>query len=125
MVRWLIVIGLIGIIGWQFINKPQQGLEVNSHELRDLLTKEPQPILIDVREPAEYKEVAIPGSVLIPLGELETSPKLTEIAKDAPIVMVCRSGRRSAFGQQILLDIGYNEVYNLTGGILEWGQEGY
>lgn len=123
MVRWLVVVVIIAFISWQFINKPQPGLEISVQELKTLLNQEPSPILIDVRQSSEFKEVSIPNSISIPLGELETSPLLEEIGMDTPIVLICRSGSRSGFAQQILLDIGYQEVYNLAGGIIEWSKE--
>lgn len=79
--------------------------------------------LIDVREPDEYAEARIPGAVLIPLGEVEA--RLSEIPTDVPVVLVCRSGGRSAMAAEILRGAQYaGTLYNLNGGTLGWVQAG-
>lgn len=77
-------------------------------------------LLLDVREPSEYTEVHAPNATLIPLGQLGT--RLDEIAsyKDKPIVVMCRSGRRSAKAVHLLQEAGYSHVSNIAGGILAW-----
>ena len=79
-------------------------------------------LLIDVREPEEYAESSIPGSHLIPLAEFsyEALP-----IKNKPIVIHCRSGKRSEFACQNLLKSHPDlEVYNLDGGIIAWLEAG-
>lgn len=74
--------------------------------------------LIDVREQHEF-DAANLGGVLIPLGEIPA--RLEEINPDVPVVMQCRSGRRSALAAE-WVEQKYPgiEIYNLEGGILEW-----
>lgn len=79
--------------------------------------------LLDVREPSEYKQASIAGSVLIPLGSV--SARLSEIPKDKPVIIHCKSGRRSASASKILLDNGFTDVTNVTGGIDAWKAAGY
>lgn len=73
--------------------------------------------VVDVREPDEYVgELGhIPGSILVPLGEL--SAKASALARDRPTVVVCRSGRRSARGAELLTALGFERVFNLRGGM--------
>ena len=74
-----------------------------------------------MREPREYDICRIPGSTLIPLGELPK--RLAEIPQgpDAPdIVVHCKMGGRSAKAVTLLREHGYTRVQNLTGGILAW-----
>jgi rhodanese-related sulfurtransferase len=78
--------------------------------------------LLDVRQPEEYREVHIPGVVLIPLGELEK--RLPEVPKDKAIVVVCRSGSRSRTGRDILKRAGYPNVTSLRGGMGAWSTAG-
>lgn len=79
--------------------------------------------LIDVREPYEYEEAAIEGSHLIPLGEM-TEEKLPTL--QGPIVIHCRSGKRSAHACQLLeLENSNLDLYNLEGGILAWSEAGF
>jgi adenylyltransferase/sulfurtransferase len=77
--------------------------------------------LVDVREPYEYEIARIEGSKLIPLGELET--RLDEIPRERMIVMQCHSGMRSERGAQLLQQAGFENVYNLAGGIEAWSNE--
>jgi adenylyltransferase/sulfurtransferase len=77
--------------------------------------------VLDVREPQEFQICRIPGSTLIPLGELPS--RLAEVPRgaEAPdIVVHCKSGVRSAKAARLLLDRGYDRVRNLKGGILAW-----
>lgn len=74
--------------------------------------------LVDVRQPKEYREKHIPGALLIPLNELKK--RAGELKPDLPTIVYCRSGVRSKAGCQILGDDDFSEVYNLTGGILQY-----
>lgn len=74
--------------------------------------------ILDVREPSEWVEFHIPGSTLIPLGELPN--RLAEIPTDQQIVVVCRSGNRSQSGRDILLNAGIGDVTSMAGGVSRW-----
>ena len=74
--------------------------------------------VVDVREPREFHQGHIPGSISLPLGEILTHP--LELPHDRPIVLVCRSGRRSARAAATLTLHGYGDVRILAGGILSW-----
>lgn len=79
--------------------------------------------ILDVREPDEWADFHMPGSTLIPLGELPN--RLSEVPKDQKIVVVCRSGNRSAQGRDILLAAGYPQVTSLAGGLTQWRDQGF
>lgn len=79
--------------------------------------------VLDVREPSEWNEFHIPNTTLIPLGQLEA--RVSEVPKDKPIVVVCRSGNRSATGRNILKDLGFKNVTSVNGGVTEWRKAGY
>ena len=74
--------------------------------------------IIDVREPNEYQINRIPGSVLIPLGEIPR--RYAELDPDRELVMQCKMGGRSAKAADFLRSVGFKKVLNLQGGILEW-----
>ncbi len=76
--------------------------------------------LIDVREDFEY-EVSNLGGTLIPLGGILI--EADKVAKDKPVVVQCRSGKRSAAAIMQLEQLGYTNLYNLNGGILAWASE--
>jgi glyoxylase-like metal-dependent hydrolase (beta-lactamase superfamily II)/rhodanese-related sulfurtransferase len=81
--------------------------------------------IVDVRESDEYHGPLgrIHGAKLIPLGQLAT--RAGELARDRPVVAVCRSGARSAQASVMLQHAGFTDVANLAGGMLRWRAEGY
>ncbi len=79
--------------------------------------------ILDVRQPEEWADANIPGSTLIPLGELEN--RINELPQNQEIVVVCRSGNRSAQGRDILKQAGFNQVTSMAGGLNEWKAVGY
>lgn len=75
--------------------------------------------LLDVREDWEYAAGHIPGTTLIPLGQLQS--RLAELPTDKTIVAVCRSGNRSGQATQLLQQSGFT-VHNMQGGMNAWEQ---
>lgn len=78
---------------------------------------------LDVRTPEEWNDYHIPNTMLIPLDELPS--RVNELPKDAPIVVVCRSGNRSQVGRDILLQAGFENVTSMSGGVNAWRSAGY
>jgi len=76
--------------------------------------------LIDVREQVEWDAGHIPGAVFIPLGRLEQDIATAVPDKHTEIIMQCRSGARSGRGTDLLQQLGYTNVVNMAGGILQW-----
>jgi rhodanese-related sulfurtransferase len=74
--------------------------------------------VLDVREPDEWATGHIAGATLISLGQL--SSRLAEVPRDREVVVVCRTGHRSAQGRDILLAAGYREVTSMAGGMTAW-----
>ena len=72
--------------------------------------------LLDVREPSEWADFHVSGTTLIPLGQL--SARLSEVPKNKDIVVMCRTGVRSAEGRDILLQAGYSRVTSMAGGLM-------
>jgi len=95
--------------------------EITVQELKELLDKHEDFQLVDVREDFEY-EVSNLGGTLIPLGGILI--EADHIAKDKPVVVMCRSGRRSAAAiMQLEQQFGFSNLSNLQGGILAWAEE--
>jgi len=95
--------------------------EITVQELKELLDKHEDFQLVDVREDFEY-EVSNLGGTLIPLVGILI--EADQIAKDKPVVVMCRSGRRSAAAiMQLEQQFGFNNLSNLQGGILAWAEE--
>ncbi len=77
-------------------------------------------LLIDVREPAEWEIVAIPGAQLIPKGEFLSGAALADLPQHKPIVVHCKSGIRSAEVLAVLKDAGFADAVHVGGGIVAW-----
>ncbi|HSG82164.1 MAG TPA: molybdopterin-synthase adenylyltransferase MoeB [Gemmatimonadota bacterium] len=77
--------------------------------------------ILDVREPHELNIARLENVELIPLRQLPE--QLQRLDREEEIVVICRSGSRSAFATRFLLDAGFASVYNLTGGLLAWSDE--
>jgi MoaD family protein len=92
--------------------------EMQPRELKERLDRGEPIVIVDVREPQEYQINRIPGSKLIPLGELPQ--RYEELDPNAAIVCQCKSGMRSAKATGFLRSIGFKNVRNLAGGILGW-----
>ncbi|MGM0827802.1 MAG: sulfurtransferase TusA family protein [Bacillota bacterium] len=75
-------------------------------------------VVLDVREKAEYAFKHIPGSISMPLGELET--RVDELNKDKDIYVVCRTGNRSDMAAQLLAEKGFTNVINVVPGMSDW-----
>ena len=80
--------------------------------------------LLDVREPDEYTQGALPGAVHVPRGNLEFSVEGRLPDKDTPIAVSCAGGYRSIFAAKTLQDLGYREVVSVIGGFNRWKDEG-
>jgi rhodanese-related sulfurtransferase len=79
--------------------------------------------VLDVRQPEEWAAGHIDGATLIPLGELAS--RAAEVPSDRQVVVVCRSGNRSAQGRDILLGAGFPSVTSMAGGMNAWTGAGY
>ena len=90
---------------------------LNAIELNEKLKNGKRPLVIDVRQPDEYRSGHIAGAKLIPLGELRRQMKKLPQSKE--IVCVCASGNRSRSATRILIDAGYNAT-NMKGGMHSW-----
>lgn len=94
--------------------------EISVKELKRFMDNGQKFQLIDVREPYEY-EIANLGGVLIPIGNLEE--RIGEISTSDKVIVHCRSGSRSAKAIEKLNRFGFQNTYNLKGGILEWSDK--
>ena len=100
----------------------QLGADVDAATVKALLGRD-DVVILDVREQSEYDAEHIAGVKLIPLNSVPN--RLSEIPKDKPVIVTCRSGNRSAQAVKYLRDQGYTNVHNMTGGLNVWKQAGY
>lgn len=94
-------------------------MDITVQELKERLDKGEKLNLIDVREPNEYEADNL-GATLIPLGELPYRADELDGLQDEEVIVHCRSGARSARAQQFLEENGFNNVRNVTGGLLAY-----
>jgi rhodanese-related sulfurtransferase len=92
---------------------------ITPQEAKERMEQDPSIILVDVRGAEEYQEKHIPHSILIPLDTLEQSASERLPDRSAPIFVYCLSGRRSAAACDLLVKMGYTNIYNL-GGLQNW-----
>src|SRR5215469_603350 len=114
----------------QFCGIPQADAEaareldvptITATELKTKIDRKEKFVLVDVREPFEYDICNIPGSKLIPLGELPA--RLSELDSADDIVLHCKVGARSAKALRVLQEAGFRKLSNLRGGIDAWADE--
>jgi rhodanese-related sulfurtransferase len=79
-------------------------------------------LLVDVRERGEWQQGHAPRTKLIPLGTL--SSRLSELPRERDVLLICRSGNRSGQAQRQLLQLGYDRVVNVSGGMNAWAAAG-
>jgi rhodanese-related sulfurtransferase len=96
---------------------------ISSREAKSLMDKNRNVYLLDVRTPREYGQGKLPGSVLIPIGELER--RIAEVPKNRPVLVYCTVGSRSSSAAALLTRWGYSEVYNIYDGISGWYRNGF
>ncbi|MDQ3570340.1 MAG: molybdopterin-synthase adenylyltransferase MoeB [Actinomycetota bacterium] len=97
--------------------------QINEIEGDEAESRLGQALVLDVREPDEHEQGAIPGALHLPRGHLEGQVEAKLADKSQPIIVHCASGFRSAFAAKTLQDLGYQNVVNLAGGFNRWKDE--
>jgi len=97
--------------------------EIDAPELARLIENDANPVrVIDVRQHPEIAAGTIPGAEAVPLHTLPL--RVAELSRTEKLILVCRSGARSAQACMFLAQQGFDEVYNLRGGMIAWAQNG-
>ncbi|MCY4643522.1 MAG: rhodanese-like domain-containing protein [Bacteriovoracales bacterium] len=103
--------------------------EISVVELKAKFDKGEEVVLLDCREKEEWEAMRMAQSVLVPLSDFDHGIEELEskgvISKQTPVVIHCRSGKRSMKACQVLGERGYTHLSNLEGGILAWSLEGF
>jgi rhodanese-related sulfurtransferase len=98
-------------------------IQISAPQVYEIISNGENYYVIDVRTKEEYAQGHLGGAVLVPVDEIKN--RLTEIPKDKPVIVYCKSGVRSMQAAGILVSNGFKAVYSMTGGIEEWQKEGY
>ncbi|MFZ5852244.1 MAG: adenylyltransferase/sulfurtransferase MoeZ [Actinomycetota bacterium] len=93
---------------------------ISVRDLKAMMDRGEDFLLVDVREPNEYEIVNIPGAVLIPKGEIVSGAALSRLPQDRRIVLHCKSGARSAEALAVLKDAGFADAVHVGGGVVAW-----
>lgn len=119
--KWIIgiLVVIIGFVFYSNIRKEVGYQKMKPAEVKTVLEKDESAVLLDVRTMEEYREKHIEGSTLIPLDILEKEVVKIIPDKNQKVIVYCRSGNRSKTAANILLRMGYRQVYDL-GGINSW-----
>ena len=123
---WLFVMAITSgaLFIWPSIAKRISGAkQVSAFEAVQLINRK-DAIIVDVREPAEFKGGRVANSRNIPLKELDARLGDLERFKNKPILLLCQSGNRSASASSTLKKAGFAEVVALAGGLSAWQQAG-
>lgn len=119
---WTILIALTSgaMLFWSFFGNRIRGIKDVDHVAATQLINHKNALVLDVREQREYDAGHIVSSKLIPLGKLYDRIGELEKYRERPIVVVCRSGQRSAAACALLGKQGFAHAVNLNGGIIAW-----
>jgi adenylyltransferase/sulfurtransferase len=97
-----------------------RGATITATQLKQMFDRGDDFLLVDVREPAEWEIVSIPGAVLIPNGEILSGRALEHLPQDRPIVAYCKTGVRSAETLAALKGAGFADAKHVAGGVVAW-----
>jgi adenylyltransferase/sulfurtransferase len=97
------------------------GSTITPTELKQMMDSGDDFLLVDVREPAEWEIVRLPGAVLIPKGELPS--KLAELPQNKPVIAYCKTGIRSAEALALLKNAGFADAKHVQGGVSAWATQ--
>jgi adenylyltransferase/sulfurtransferase len=96
------------------------GSTITAKELKELLDSDKPTFLVDVREPAEWEIVKIPGATLIPKDEILRGDALASLPQDKQIIMYCKTGVRSAETLAAVKNAGFSDAVHVQGGVTAW-----
>jgi molybdopterin/thiamine biosynthesis adenylyltransferase/rhodanese-related sulfurtransferase len=99
------------------------GHTISARDLKTKIDAGDDFLLVDVREQNEYEIVSIPGSVLIPKGDILSGEALASLPMDKPLVLHCKSGARSADALAALHKAGFGDAVHVGGGVLAWANQ--
>lgn len=93
---------------------------IDVHELKNKLEQNPRLCLIDVREVEEWQALRIAQAIHLPKGNIAAQIEKQVPDKNQPLYLHCQAGVRSLYAAQCLMELGYQDVYSVDGGIMDW-----
>lgn len=101
-------------------SRPKTVSNVDADEFQRIRTAEKNVVLIDVRTHREFAAAHIPGALHIDVQSQGFKERVSSLDKHQPVLLYCRSGRRSMAACRMMAEQGFQELYNLKGGMLQW-----
>ena len=98
-------------------------VNLTSPQAKELLAKNARVVLLDVRTPEEFRQAHLRGALLIPVGELEQ--RLREVPTGKPLLVYCSVGARSRAAAGFLVGKGFQQVYQMSDGLMGWYKNGF
>jgi rhodanese-related sulfurtransferase len=120
MNNWMLVsalLALLALLAWDSGQKA--GPKVSTHEATRLINQQ-NAVVVDIREKADFKAGHLVDAINIPNSQVTNSLVDLEKHKTGPIIVVCKTGQTASAASKILKDNGFDQVYRLSGGIMEW-----
>ena len=119
---WVFTLALTSgvMLFWSYFGNRLRGIKEVDHIAAMQLINHKNALMLDVREQSEYAAGHVVNSKLIPLGKLKERIGELEKYRERPIVVICRSGQRSASACALLGKQGFSQAYNLNGGVMAW-----
>jgi rhodanese-related sulfurtransferase len=119
---WTVTLALTSgiMLFWSFFGNRLRGIKEVDHLAALQLLNHKNALMLDVREQSEYAAGHVLNSKLIPVGKLKERIGELEKYRERPVVVICRSGQRSASACAFLGKQGFSQAYNLDGGIIAW-----
>lgn len=118
--HWMLVsalIVLLVLLAWDSGQKA--GPKVSTHEATRLINQN-NALVLDIRDKADFKTGHLVDSVNIPNSQVNERISDLEKHKADPIIVVCKTGQTASAASKVLKDNGFDQVYRLSGGIMEW-----
>ena len=98
--------------------------EVDATTLNKWISEIKDLVMIDVGSPGDFAEGHIPGSISLPYGA-SFKAEIKNLSKEKTYILICPTGRRSATAARLMIEQGFEKVYNLKGGITDWLRKGF
>ena len=121
--NWVMILMWFFLLGMIINSFIKSSYDISALQAVQLLSHEPGTVIVDVREDKEYQSGHIPDSIHIPLSALNGRVDELNKYKDKHIILSCRSGSRSGRACSILKKHGFENVHNLSGGVMAWEKE--
>lgn len=117
LIPFLIVLILTG-----FVANAQTVKRLDPQNFEKKFKEMKEPTLIDVRTASEYAQGHLPNAKLIDIYSSDFESRVSKLDKSKPVFVYCKAGSRSSAASKVLVDLGFKEIYDLSGGILAWSK---